>query len=71
MTLLHLTLNLRVKYTNLGPLKKGFEETHALAIETGIMPGKVRFVDCVDRSFVRDDSAIQPYAWKGAKHTTQ
>jgi NitT/TauT family transport system substrate-binding protein len=61
----------RVKYTNLAPLKKDFEEIQALAIEAGIMQGKVRFEDYVDTSFVRNDATIQPYAWEGTNQTKQ
>ncbi len=61
----------RVKYTNLAPLKKDFEEIQALAIEAGIMQGTVHFEDYVDTSFVKDDNAIQPYAWEGTKPTNQ
>ncbi|MDB6019472.1 MAG: NitT/TauT family transport system substrate-binding protein [Pedosphaera sp.] len=57
----------RVKYTNLAPLKKDFEEIEALAVESGIMQGTVHFEDYVDTSFVKDDTAIQPYAWEGKK----
>ncbi len=53
----------RVKYTNLAPLKKDFEEIEALAVESGIMQGTVRFEDYVDPSFVKDDASVQPYAW--------
>ena len=55
----------RVKYTNLKPLKKDFDEIEALAVESGIMQGTVKFEDYVDTSFVQDDTATQPYAWDG------
>ena len=61
----------RVKYTNLTPLKKDFEEIEALAVEAGIMQGKVHFEDYVDTSFVKDDTAIQPYSWEGTKTAKQ
>jgi NitT/TauT family transport system substrate-binding protein len=57
----------RVKYTNLAPLRKDFEEIQALAVEAGIMQGTVRFEDYVDTSFVKVDSSIQPYSWEGPK----
>jgi NitT/TauT family transport system substrate-binding protein len=57
----------RVKYTNLAPLKKDFEEIQALGIEAGILQGSIRFEDYVDTSFVHDDSALQPYAWEAPK----
>lgn len=53
----------RVKYTNLEPLRKDFDEIEALAIEGGIMKGTVRFDDYVDTSFVKNDGSIQPYKW--------
>ncbi|SRR5581483_877837 len=55
----------RVKYTGLKPLKKDFEEIEALAIETGIMQGTVRFEDYVDTSFAGDESTIEPYKFEG------
>ncbi len=54
----------RVKYTNLAPLKKDFEEIQALAVEAGIMQGTVGFNDYVDTSFAKDDASIQPYKWE-------
>ena len=55
----------RVKYTNLKPLQKEFEEIQALGVESGIMQGTIRFEDYVDTSFVRDESTVQPYVWEG------
>ncbi len=57
----------RVKYTELPPLRKDFEEIQALGVESGIMQGTIKFEDYVDTSFVKDDTAIQPYAWEGKK----
>ena len=57
----------RVKYTNLKPLRKDFEEIQALGVESGILQGSIRFEDYADPSFVRDDAAIQPYAWEAPK----
>jgi NitT/TauT family transport system substrate-binding protein len=57
----------RVKYTNLTPLKKDFDEIEALAVESGIMQGTVRFEDYADTSFVTDDSKLEAYAWEGPK----
>lgn len=57
----------RVKYTRLKPLRKDFEEIQALGVEAGILAGKSRFEDYVDDSFVREESAIIPYAWEGKK----
>ena len=44
----------RVKYTNLLPLRKDFEEIQALGVESGIMRGTIQFEDYVDASFVKD-----------------
>ena len=60
----------RVKYTNLKPLKKDFDEIEALAVEAGIMQGTVHFEDYVDTSFVTNDDAIQPYAWDPGTNLT-
>jgi NitT/TauT family transport system substrate-binding protein len=57
----------RVKYTNLIPLRKDFEEIEKLGMEAGILQGKVHFEDYADPSFVQDDSAIQPYSWEPKK----
>jgi NitT/TauT family transport system substrate-binding protein len=54
----------RVKYTNLTPLRKDFEEIQALAVEAGIMKGTVHFEDYVDDSFVKSEASLQPYAWE-------
>jgi len=57
----------RVKYTNLRPLKKDFEEIQRLGVESGILQGTAKFEDYVDPSFVPDEAAIKPHAWEGAK----
>ena len=54
----------RVKYTNLKPLQKDFEEIEKLGVEAGILKGTAKFDDYVDTSFVNDDNAIQPYNWE-------
>jgi NitT/TauT family transport system substrate-binding protein len=54
----------RVKYTNLKPLQKDFEEIQKLGVEAGIMKGTIKFEDYVDSSFVNDDNAIKPYDWE-------
>lgn len=54
----------RVKYTQLTPLRKDFEEIQALAIEAGILQGKVRFEDYVDPSFAEQTTNLQPYEWE-------
>ena len=57
----------RVKYTNLLPLKKDFEEIEALGFESGILQGTAHFEDYVDASFAKDENGIQAYAWEGKK----
>jgi NitT/TauT family transport system substrate-binding protein len=42
----------RVKYTQLAPLKPNFDEIMALAVETGVLKGRLSFDDYVDTSFV-------------------
>jgi NitT/TauT family transport system substrate-binding protein len=56
----------RVKYTNLALHRQDFEEIEALAVESGILQGTVRFEDYADASFVKDETTIQPYAWEGS-----
>lgn len=43
----------RVKYTDLAPLKKDFDEIMELAVEQGVLPRRVEFDEYVDTSFVR------------------
>jgi NitT/TauT family transport system substrate-binding protein len=57
----------RVKYTNLSLRKKDFEEIETLAIQAGILQGKVHFEDYTDASFIPDDTDVKPYAWEGLK----
>ena len=57
----------RVKYTNLIPLRKDFEEIERLGIAAGILSGTAHFEDYADPSFVPDDTAIRPYAWEPKK----
>jgi len=52
----------RVKYTNLGVVRKDFEEIERLAVAAGIIEGKVRFEDYADPSFVPTE--IEAYAWE-------
>jgi NitT/TauT family transport system substrate-binding protein len=54
----------RVKYTNLTLQRPNFEEIELLAIESGILEGKVHFEDYCDPSFVTDESLIEPYPWE-------
>jgi len=57
----------RVKYTNLVPLQKEFEEIEALGRESGILNGTARFGDYVDASFSTNDLALPPYQWEMPK----
>jgi NitT/TauT family transport system substrate-binding protein len=57
----------RVKYTNLKPMKKDFDEIEALAVESGIMQGTIHFDDYVDTSFVQDENAVEPYKFEDKK----
>lgn len=57
----------RVKYTNLVPLRKEFEEIEALGRESGILNGTARFEDYVDASFSTNDLALAPYQWEMPK----
>ena len=43
----------RVKYTQLAPLKKDFDEIMELAVEIGILPERIEFERYVDDTFVR------------------
>ena len=54
----------RVKYTNLIPLRKDFEEIQALGVASGILKGTARFEDYVDPSFVRDGEPPVAYRWE-------
>jgi NitT/TauT family transport system substrate-binding protein len=58
----------RVKYTNLTLRRKDFEEIEALGREAGVLQGTARFDDYADPSFVRDETAIQPYNFGRARH---
>jgi NitT/TauT family transport system substrate-binding protein len=57
----------RVKYTNLRPLQKDFEEIERLGVESGILEGRTKFDDYADPSFVPDEAAVKPHAWEGPK----
>jgi len=58
----------RVKYTDLVPLKKEFEEIQSLGVEAGILEGKLKFEDYVDTSFSQNDSDVKPYDWEMPKN---
>lgn len=57
----------RVKYTNLLPLKKDFEEIETLGKQSGILNGSAHFEDYADPSFARDEATIEPYVWEAKK----
>jgi NitT/TauT family transport system substrate-binding protein len=54
----------RVKYTNLLPLRKDFEEIEALGLESGILKGTARFEDYADPSFAKSSESLQPYSFE-------
>jgi NitT/TauT family transport system substrate-binding protein len=57
----------RVKYTNLVPLRKDFEEIEMLGRESGILTGKAHFEDYIDDSFAAAAQQLAPYDWKAVK----
>jgi NitT/TauT family transport system substrate-binding protein len=57
----------RVKYTNLLPLRKDFEEIEALGRESGILNGTAHFEDYADPSFADATVALQAHAWEPNK----
>lgn len=57
----------RVKYSNLLPMKKNFEEIEALGKESGILKGTAHFEDYVDVSFGEKADQLQAYEWEDAK----
>ncbi len=50
----------RVTYSRLQPLRADFEEIEKLAVEAGILEGKVHFEDYVDDSFAPDPALVKP-----------
>ena len=54
----------RVKYTNLLPLQKDFEEIETLGREAGILTGKAHFADYADPSFASTAEQLQAYHWE-------
>ncbi len=54
----------RVKYTDLMPLKKDFEEIEQLGRESGILIGKAHFADYVDPSFASSADRLPAYRWE-------
>ncbi len=57
----------RVKYTDLVPLKKDFEEIEMLGREAGILTGKAHFADYVDPSFAGSAQRLEAYQWEMKK----
>lgn len=57
----------RVKYTQLSPLRKDFEEIEALGVESGILKGTAHFEDYTDPSFAAAASANEPWKFEGKK----
>ena len=57
----------RVKYTQLTPLRKDFEEIEALGLESGILKGTAHFDDYTDPSFAATASAGEPWNFDGRK----
>jgi len=54
----------RVRYTNLLPLRKDFEEIEALGRESGILNGTAHFEDYADPSFADETQPLQAHAWE-------
>jgi NitT/TauT family transport system substrate-binding protein len=57
----------RVKYTQLLPLRKDFEEIEALGRESGILNGSAHFEDYADPSFADATVALQAHIWEPKK----
>lgn len=57
----------RVKYTNLAPRRKDFEEIEKWFKLSGRFKGEVGFDDYCDTSFVSDAGKLTPYDWEGPK----
>ncbi len=57
----------RVKYTELLPLRKDFEEIEALGKESGILEGTAHFEDYVDDSFATKAQQLKPYVYTAQK----
>jgi NitT/TauT family transport system substrate-binding protein len=53
----------RVKYTNLLPLRKDFEEIEMLGREAGILNGTAHFEDYADPEFANAAANLEAYAW--------
>jgi NitT/TauT family transport system substrate-binding protein len=57
----------RVKYTDLLPLRKDFEEIESLGREAGILKGTAHFEDYVDPSFANAANHLEAYSWEASK----
>ncbi len=57
----------RVKYTNLLPLRKDFEEIEELGRESGILEGTANFDDYVDNSFATQSEQLAAYVFTTPK----
>lgn len=57
----------RVKYTNLLPLRKDFEEIEMLGREAGILNGTAHFEDYADPEFANAAATLEAYAWDGPR----
>ena len=57
----------RVKYTDLEPLRKDFEEIYALGVKSGILKGTIKFDDYVDPTLAREAAGLSAYQWEGAR----
>ena len=57
----------RVKYTDLLPLKKDFEEIEALGREAGILKGTAHFADYADPTFAMSSEQLHAYQWEYKK----
>lgn len=54
----------RVKYTNLLPLRKDFEEIELLGREAGILNGTAHFEDYADPAFANATENLQAHRWE-------
>lgn len=57
----------RVKYSQLKPTRRNFEEIEFLAKEAGILKGTAHFDDYIDDSFAPDDNAVVAHNYTTAK----
>jgi NitT/TauT family transport system substrate-binding protein len=57
----------RVRYNELKPLRKDFEEIEHLAVEAGILKGTAHYEDYVDDSFAPEPATVQPFDFEMKK----